>query len=254
MKICGACERELPDDSYSEEQRDRRQSIRRCEDCVAAGKQLVLMKKGRERSEEDECPLCNLPLPLDERQSVFRPCCMKLVCGGCIVAACKRGMRGCPFCRASDPEDDSQTLSMIRKRVDAGDPLAIYHLGEKYRFGRLGLETDTVRAVELYGRAALLGVKEAQFNLGYLYDEGKDVEKDTVKAIRHYEAAAMRGEVDSRFNLGCEEYKAGNCDLALQHVLIAANLGHGRSLDNVKDMFMGGLATKADYAAALRGY
>ena len=51
MKICGACERELPDDSYSEEQRDRRQSIRRCEDCVAAGKQLVLMKaKGRRRT------------------------------------------------------------------------------------------------------------------------------------------------------------------------------------------------------------
>ena len=101
--ICGACERELPEGAYSEEQRGRRQSIRRCEECVAAGNQLVLMKKGRARSEEDECPICNLLLPLDEQQSVFRPCCMKLVCVGCIVAACKRCMRGCPFCRASDP-------------------------------------------------------------------------------------------------------------------------------------------------------
>ena len=50
MKICGACELELSDDSYSEEQRARRQSRRRCEECVASGNQLVLMKKGRTRS------------------------------------------------------------------------------------------------------------------------------------------------------------------------------------------------------------
>ena len=74
MKICGACERELPDDSYSEEQRGRRQSIRRCEECVDAGKQLVLMRKGRTMSERDECLICNLPLPLDSDQTSFHPC------------------------------------------------------------------------------------------------------------------------------------------------------------------------------------
>ena len=63
--VCGACERELPDDSYSGEQRVLRQSIRRCEECVAAGNELVLMKKGRTRSEDDDCPICSLPLPLD---------------------------------------------------------------------------------------------------------------------------------------------------------------------------------------------
>ena len=254
MMICGACERELPEGAYSEEQRGRRQSIRRCEECVAAGNQLVLMKKGRARSEEDECPICNLLLPLDEQQSVFRPCCMKLVCVGCIVAACKRGMRGCPFCRASDPEDDRQTLSMIRKRVDAGDPMAIYHLGEKYRFGLNGLEKDMTRAVALYERAGELGVKGAHYSLGILYDGGADVEKDTAKAIRHYEAAAMRGYVLARFNIGCEERRARNFDLALQHWMIAAKLGHEKSLHNVKVMFMKGLATKDDYAEALRGY
>ena len=75
--ICGACERDLPDGSYSEEQRDRRQSIRRCEECIAAGNELVLMKKGRERTEEDECPICNLLLPLGTGQSSIRACCMK---------------------------------------------------------------------------------------------------------------------------------------------------------------------------------
>ena len=70
MKICGACERELPENSYSEEQRGRRQSIRRCNECVVAGSQLVLMKKGRTRSEEDDCPICSLPLPVDRFQTI----------------------------------------------------------------------------------------------------------------------------------------------------------------------------------------
>ena len=143
---------------------------------------------------------------------------------------------------------------MIQRRVNAGDPLAILHLGDKYRFGECGLEKDMTRAVELYERAAELGVKVAHYALGCLYNEGTDVEKDTDKAIRHYETAAMLGHVSSRYNLGCEEENAGNCDLALQHWVIAAKLGHEKSLNGVKKMFMKGLATKADYAEALRGY
>ena len=216
--ICGACERELPGDSYSQGQRRVRQSIRRCEECGAEGNQLVLMKKGRERSEEDECPICNLPLPLDSKQSTFRPCCMKEVCTGCVLAALKRGMRrDCPFCRTPLPEDDSQILGMIQKRADAGDPMAIYYLGQQYDFGRLGLEKDVTRAVELYERAAELGLKDSHYNLGCLYDKGTEVQKDTARAIRHYEAAAMSGQVNARFNLGCAEGVAGNDDLALQH-------------------------------------
>mmetsp|Transcript_2076 Transcript_2076/g.4503 ORF Transcript_2076/g.4503 Transcript_2076/m.4503 type:complete len:118 (+) Transcript_2076:186-539(+) len=116
--ICGACERNLPEGAYSGEQRGRRQSIRRCEECVAGGNQLVLMKKGRTRSEEDECPICNLPLPptvADSQQSVFRVCCMTTVCNGCDLAAVKRGMDDCPFCRTPAPDDDSQCLAMIQK-------------------------------------------------------------------------------------------------------------------------------------------
>ena len=253
MMICGACERELPEGSYSEEQRGLRQSSRRCEECIGAGMQLVLMRKGRARSEEDECPICNLLLPLDWEQSIFKACFLKLVCNGCFLAGRKRGMNDCPFCRTPTP-DESQGLALIRKRVDAGDPVAIYHLGTKFCFGELGLEKDTTRAVELWERAAELGVKDAHYSLGFLYDEGKDVERDTVKAIRHYEAAAVKGDVHSRNYLGNEEHRAGNCDIALQHWMIAAMMGNEKSLQNVKTGFMKGHAIKADYAAALRGY
>ena len=254
MMICGACERELPEGSYSGEQRGRRQSIRRCEECVAAGNQLVLMKKGRERSEDDDCPICSLPLPLDGTQSLFRPCCMNLVCVGCVTAAWMRGMKGCPFCRTPDPEDNSQTLAMMQKRADAGDPLAIWHLGNNYHYGQHGVEKDVTKAVELCEHAAELGCKEAHYNLGCLYGKGIDVEKDTAKALGHYEAAAMRGHVPARYNLGCEEANAGNFDLALQHWMISVKMGQDKSLDSIKEMFMKGLATKDDYAEALREY
>ncbi|EJK47912.1 hypothetical protein THAOC_33335 [Thalassiosira oceanica] len=253
MKICGACERELSDDSFSEEERGRRQSSRRCEECVAAGNQLVLMKKGLARSEEDECPICNLPLPLDDNELPSQACCLKRLCHGCNFSAVKRGMWDCPFCRTPTPETDSQVLAMIQKRVDAGDPMAIWNLGSNYRFGE-GVEKDVTRAVELYERAAELGVKEAHHNLGVLYDKGADVQENTDKAFRHYEAAAMRGHVPARFNLGCMEFRAENDDLALQHWMIAANLGYQDALNNVKGMFMKGVATKVEYTEALRGY
>ena len=254
MRICGACERELPEGAYSGEQRGRRQSIRRCEECVAAGNQLVLMKKGRTRSEEDDCPICQLPVPLEGKQSKFKVCCMTKVCNGCIMAAQKRGMRDCPFCRAPRPEDDAKIVAMIQKRVDAGDPMAMRHLGYKYADGDHGLEKDATRAIALLERAAELGVNDAHFALGCLHDEGTDVEKDAAKAIRHWEAAAVKGNANARYNLGCEEHAAGNYDLALQHWMISAKLGGQESLNGIKEMFMYGLATKADYAEALRGH
>ena len=143
---------------------------------------------------------------------------------------------------------------MVQKRVAAGDPMAMWNLGNVHRNGSHGLTKDLTRAVELYERAAELGEKKAHCKLGYLYGEGEDVEKDTAKAIQHYEAAAVKGDVLSRHNLGVLEYEDGNSDLALQHFMIAAKLGHQTSLDNVKTFFVNGLATKADYAEALRGH
>ncbi|EJK65122.1 hypothetical protein THAOC_14060, partial [Thalassiosira oceanica] len=75
------------------------------------GNKLVLMKKGRTRSEGDDCPICQLPIPLDFKRSEMRLCCMKKVCKGCVLAARKRGMRDCPFCRTSTPKTHNQVLA-----------------------------------------------------------------------------------------------------------------------------------------------
>ena len=143
---------------------------------------------------------------------------------------------------------------MIQKRVDAGDPMAMLGLGNVYEGGSDGLEKDVARAVELWERASELGEKEAHLSLGVLYCEGAGVEKDTAKAIRHFEAAAVKGGATARSNIGALEHNAGNYDLALQHWMVAAKMGDQFSLDNIKKLFVNGLATKADYAEALRGH
>ena len=130
MKFCGACERELPRESFSGKQWRIRKSLRRCGECVAAGNELVLFTRGRERSADDECPICSQWLPLDSGESMLHTCCMKTVCKGCDLVARRRGIDDkCPFCRTHVADSDEEHLEMIQKRVKANDPEAILDLG-----------------------------------------------------------------------------------------------------------------------------
>ena len=245
--------------SYSGKQWRLRKSVRRCKDCVVAGNELVLFTKGRKRLADDECPLCSRLLPIDNWTSTVYSCCMKTVCDGCILAGEKRGIlcSNCPFCRAPVSDSDETTLEMIHKRVEAGDPAAFYELGVSYSDGKNGLKKDMFRAVGLLERAAELGFIGAHCNLGLMFDEhttDKGVDKDRARAVEHYESAAKHGDVISRHNLGRIDYCAGNCGVAMKHWAISAKLGCKYSLDAIKENYTEGMASKSDYAEALRGY
>ena len=85
-------------------------------DCQIAHRSLQHKKSCRKRAAElhdealfkehpppQECPICLLPMP-SFVQKRFRPCCGKLICGGCthamVVAIPERGeVDLCPFCR-----------------------------------------------------------------------------------------------------------------------------------------------------------
>ena len=254
MKICGACERDLPRESFSGKQWRLRKSLRRCAECVAAGNELALFTKGRKRSEDDECPICSRLLPLEGSERMLRTCCMKTICLGCDHA----GMSDdCPFCRAPAPDTFEAEFPQIQKRVDIGDPVAIHHLGDCYMKGVSGFEKDLPKAIELLERAAELGLREAHCLLGVVFDENIDdlgIVNDMARAVEHYEFAAKQGDALSRRNLGVIEYKAGNNGLALKHWMISAKLGDAGSIDQIKDMLTVGIASKSDYAEALRGY
>ncbi|EJK72364.1 hypothetical protein THAOC_06112 [Thalassiosira oceanica] len=215
-----------------------------------------LLNEGHERWEGDRCPICFLFVELPTyKHSKMNACCMKLVCRGCELAAHQRGIYDrCPFCRTPHPHDDASKLAMIQKRVGKRDAAAINHLAGQHCFGYLGLTKDVPRAIELWTEAAELGSLEAHYNLGIAYYYGGDVEEDKPRGIRHWQDAALKGHVRSKHNLGFAEYNNGNYMLAVQHWMISAKMGCEESLNNIKEMFMEGHATKAHYAEALRGY
>ncbi|EJK59266.1 hypothetical protein THAOC_20534, partial [Thalassiosira oceanica] len=143
---------------------------------------------------------------------------------------------------------------MVHARVAKKDPEAINLLGEKHWGGGLGLQKDSRKAVELYAKAAELGSIHALFNLGNAYEHGDGVQQDTVKAAELYEEAAMQGWVEARHSLAGCEVRKGNSDRAVRHLLISAKMGDKDSVDNIKRAFKAGVATKKQYAEALKGY
>ncbi|EJK72659.1 hypothetical protein THAOC_05789 [Thalassiosira oceanica] len=215
-----------------------------------------LMSSGHELPEGNTCPLCCLPIALPmTKSSSLQTCCMKMVCHGCNLASVQRGLKDiCPFCRTPNPDGDAAILALVRKRVDARDPVATEFLASAYHRGNRGLQQDIPRSIELWTEAANLGDLNAHFNLGYRYWSGKGVEQDVARGIRHLQHAAMQGHPGSRFMLGFHEYKSRNDELAVQHWMISAKMGHEVSPNEIKEMFMKGHATKAQYAEALRGY
>ena len=134
--------------------------------------------------------------------------------------------------------------------------MAIYHLGDCYMRGSNGFEKDMPKAVELLEGAAELGSREAHGLLGYFCENADDwgIDKDMARAVEHYEFVAKQGDVFSRFNLGAIKHDTGNNGLALKHWMISAKLGDADSIDEIKDMLTRGIASKSDYAEALRGY
>ena len=236
----------------------RKQHKMACKLRAAELKYEQLYSQGHERSEDDFCPICSLPIPLPmARYSQYNACCMKRICRGCVMAAHRRGMLDCPFCRTSHAvkqKSGADMLAMVQARAGKKDPVAIFALGNSHQFGQFGLQKDARKAVELWTEAAELGSIAALFELGYSYCHGRGVEVDMEKGIHFYEEAATQGQVESRYNLGCYEGKKGRHDRAVKHFLISAKLGDINSVDTIKKMFMDGLATKAQYAQALREY
>ncbi|EJK57468.1 hypothetical protein THAOC_22482, partial [Thalassiosira oceanica] len=227
-------------------------------DHAAQSLQERLMASGHERPEGDRCPICFdlIELPMC-KHSKINTCCTKRVCKGCILAAWQRGLNDiCPFCRTPFPTDDAYAsrLAMIQKRVSKGDAEAISFLGDKYFHGVPGLAKDDSRAIELWTEAAALGSLDAHYELGHTYYKGDGVEEDKPRGIHHWQQAAMKGHAHSRHNLGAVEDENGDYQLAVQHWMISAKMGHERSLNFIQNMFKDGHATKTQYAEALLGY
>ena len=209
----------------------------------------------------EDCPICFLRMPTFHTGSTYKSCCGKLICSGCIHAPVYDDQGNivdnekCPFCRTPTANSYEEMIEWEKKRVEAGDPIAIYNLGCIYRDGTYGYPQDHTKALELFHQAGELGYTKAYNNIGYACNNGQGVEVDKRKAKHYYELAAMRGCEYARYNLGNGEEHTGNMNRALKHWMISARDGYAKSLEKIKELYStNGHATKEDYTTALRLY
>ena len=177
-------------------------------------------------SHRGDCPICCLPIPIDERKATFMGCCSNRICNGCNVANHKRedeaGLeQRCAFCREPAPESTEAAKKLCMKRIkENNDPAAMSQMGRDFYH-----EGDYDTALKYFTKAAELGDADSHFVLSFMYDEGQGVEKDMEKEIYYLEKAAIGGHPEGRNNLGYIEVKNGRLERARKHFIIAANLG-----------------------------
>ena len=206
--------------------------------------------------EPEECPICILPLPYENKTSTFKSCCGKVICCGCIYAMqiSEGGADLCAFCRTPLPSSDEDDIKRTKKLMDKGNGDAFYTLAGYYARGVLGIPQDWNKAHELWRKAGELGCTKAYYNLGVAYDQGMGVEVDKKQAKHYYELATMGGDITARHNLAGIEGRAGNHHRGMKHLIIAARAGSKESLNAVKMGFERGLVTKDEYASTLRAH
>jgi TPR repeat protein len=137
----------------------------------------------------------------------------------------------------------------MMKRVKANDPAAMVNMGLC-----LCEEGDHERAFEYLTKAAELGDMKAHNQLGVMYDRGEGVEMDEGKAVYYWEKAAIIGDPDARHNLGYHEERNGKVDRAVKHFIIAAKLGHIKSMTALWWHYPKGNISKKDLDATLRAH
>jgi len=226
--------------------------------CEERAAELFDKKLFKQPPPDEDCPICYLPLPIEEDQKGHQPCCGKILCRGCFhahsVAAADTEKETCVFCGTEAYSSDEECIERTKKRVEANDTQAMCNLGCYYRDGKKGLRQDHAKALELYHKSAKLGFHNAHFNLSDCYQKGSITERDTRKATYHRELGAMAGNANARYNLGCDEYYAGNMDRAYKHWMISANVGHDLSMKSVQEGYRRDFVTKDDYAKTIRAH
>jgi len=271
VSICANCDKEDSSDNMNTcnkcmmvkycnaacKKKHRSKHKKQCERRVAELHDIELFKQPP--PQHGDCPICFIRLPTRKSGYRYMTCCGKEICSGCLYAPLYDNQgnevdnKKCPFCRVPTPTSKEEMLEREKKRMEAGDAIAIYNVGIYYADGLIGPRNYT-KALELWHRSGELGYAAAYTNTGFVYQRGRGVERDEKKAVYYCELAAIRGCNIARYNLGIEEENAGNMERALKHHMIAVKDGDNDSLTQIQLFYSNGQASKEDYTNALQFY
>ncbi len=97
--------------------------------------------------------------------------------------------------------DYATALREWRPLAEAGNRDAQFNLGLIYENG-LGVPADGAEAARWYRRAAEQDDRAAQAYLAEMYAKGLGIERDDIEALRWYRRAAERGHAAAQYNVG----------------------------------------------------
>ena len=144
---------------------------------------------------------------------------------------------------------NEQTIQRLIVASDNGDGKASFQLGGIYEE-----EGDFEKAVLWYKIAALQGSKEAQNDLGYMYQNGENVYQDPSLAVKWYRTAADGGFAEAQNNLGLM-YANGegvekNYKEAVKWFRKATEQNHAEAFYNLGVMYENGLGVEKNKSEA----
>lgn len=256
LKVCGACFL-VKYCSRNCQAAHRAQHKKACKKRAA---ELFDVKLFQVPPPKKECPICMIPLPVDDRQDTFKTCCGNFICNGCwYVMTTKAQDEGktfeeslCAYCRTREYRSDEEFIERLRNHMERGNADAFSALGSIYLQGIHGLPQDMAKANELYLKAGELGCSGGYYNLGKAYELGRGVDINKKKARHFYELATIMGNLSARCMLAGYESESGNLPRAIKHFTISARAGHTVSMDLLRKMK--GHIMNDEYEETLRAY
>lgn len=103
-------------------------------------------------------------------------------------------------------DDEDSTKAFLRKATD-GSPEDQFQVGVMYEQGKDVPRNDTL-AFRWYKKAAEKGLSESQYKIALMYRFGKGTTKSSYQAARWFQAAAEQGHPKAQVKLG-QMYKSG---------------------------------------------
>lgn len=153
-----------------------------------------------------------------------------LVCVMCLVPTLSQALDGDDWVLV-------QRFHQQLKQAQAGNPAAMYNIGQMYELGR-GTEPNPDLAVQWYKRAIQKGQNDARAHLGAMYFDGSGVKRNLHEALKLLKPAAKQDSPTAQYYLG-RMYEQGkgvrrNIPQAIYWYKQAANNGYYLAADRLK--------------------
>ena len=158
---------------------------------------------------------------------------------------------------AYESGDYATALRLTRVHAALGEAVAQFNLGFMYDQGK-GVPQDYAKAIEWYRMAAEQGDASAQNNLGLIYRDGKGVPQDYAEAKKWYSKAAQQENDAAQFNLGMMYDKGKGVPQdyaeAVKWYTKAAMHADASAQNNLGFMYSAGRGVPQDYVLAHMWY